>query len=61
MTKVTCRTSTAKQVVSGTYTVNCTVTYSDGSVWNGIASVLTVSGDIDWEPTSMVTAGNSGD
>ena len=50
-----------KRVVSGTYTVNCTVTYSDGSVWNGIASVLTVSGDIDWEPTSMVTAGNSGD
>jgi len=61
MTKVTCRTSTVNQVVSGTYTVNCTVTYSDGSVWNGIASVLTVSGDIDWEPTSMVTAGNSGD
>ena len=61
MTKVTCRASTVKQVVSGTYTVDCAVTYSDGSVWDGIASVLTGSGDIDWEPTSMVSAGNSGD
>jgi hypothetical protein len=61
VTKVTCRTSTVKQVVSGTYTVDCAVTYSDGSVWDGIASVLTGSGDIDWEPTSMVSAGNSGD
>ena len=50
-----------KQVVSGTYTVDCAVTYSDGSVWDGIASVLTGSGDIDWEPTSVVSAGNSGD
>ena len=61
MTKVTCQASTAKEVVSGTYTVDCAVTYSDGSVWDGIASVLTGSGDIDWEPTSMVSAGNSGD
>lgn len=61
MTKVACRASTVKQVVSGTYTVDCTVTYSDGSVWDGIASVLTGSGDIDWEPTSMISAGNSGD
>ena len=60
MTKVTCRASTVKQVVSGTYTAGCTVTYSDGSVWDGIASVLTGSGNIDWEPTSMVSAGNSG-
>jgi hypothetical protein len=28
---------------------------------DGIASVLTGSGDIDWEPTSMVSPGNSGD
>jgi hypothetical protein len=61
MTKVSCQASTVKQVVSGTYTVDCTVTYSDRSVWDGIASVLTGSGDIDWEPTSMVSAGNSGD
>ena len=31
-TKVACRASTVKQVASGTYTVDCTVTYSDGSV-----------------------------
>jgi len=60
MTNVVCSPSTVSQVVSGTYTVNCTVTYSDGSKWAGIASVLTASGNIDWEPTSMISAGSGG-
>jgi hypothetical protein len=58
MTKVTCKASTVRQVVSGTYTVHCTITYSDGSVWGGIASVLTGKGDVDWEPTKMVSEGS---
>jgi hypothetical protein len=58
MTKVTCTASTVKQVVSGTYTVHCTVTYSDGMVARGIASVLTAgSGQVDWEPTDIISGG----
>ena len=60
MTKVTCKKSTAKQVVTGTYTVHCTITYSDGMVACGIASVLTGKGEVDWEPTTIVSEG-SGD
>jgi hypothetical protein len=44
-----------KQVVSGTYTVHCTVTHPDGSKWAGIASVLTGNDEVDWEPTSDVS------
>jgi len=58
ITGVTCTPSTVRQVVSGTWTVHCTATYSDGSKWAGIASILTGKGDVDWEPTSMVSAGS---
>ena len=58
MTKVTCKASTVKQVVSGTYTVHCTATYSDGTVARGIASVLTGKGDVDWEPTDIINDGS---
>src|SRR5262249_23504810 len=57
MTGVTCKQSTVKQVVPGTYTVHCTITYSDGAVWRGIASVLTKSGGVEWEPTSASSGG----
>jgi hypothetical protein len=57
MTKVTCKQSTVRQVVPGTYTVHCTVSYSDGAKWRGIASVLTAKGDVEWEPTSVVSYG----
>jgi hypothetical protein len=60
MTMITYQSSTAKEVVSGTYMVECTATYSDDSVWNGIASVLTSDGNIEWQATSMVNAGSSG-
>jgi hypothetical protein len=60
MTKITCKKSTVKQVVTGTYTVHCTATYSDGGVWRGIASVLIAKGDVEWEATSAVSYG-SGD
>jgi len=55
MTKVTCQPSTVKQVVPGTYTVHCTVTYADGATWAGAASVLTGNSEVDWEPTSDVS------
>jgi hypothetical protein len=58
MTKVSCKDSTVKQVVTGTYTVHCTVSYSDGTVADGIASVLTGSGNVDWEPTSIISDGS---
>ena len=58
MTGVACNASTVRQVVSGTWTVHCTVTYSDGAKWAGLASILTGSGDVEWEPTSMVSAGS---
>jgi hypothetical protein len=58
MTKVTCKASTVKQVVSGTYTVHCTATYSDGMVADGIASILTAgTGSVDWEPTDIISDG----
>ncbi len=61
MTKVACTASTVRQVVSGTYTVHCTVTYSDGMVARGIASVLTAgSGQVDWEPTDIINDGSGG-
>jgi len=61
MTKVTCRKPTVKQVTPGTYTVHCTVTYSDGMVARGIASVLTAGqGEVDWEPTTIVDYGSGG-
>jgi hypothetical protein len=61
MTKVACTASTVQQVVSGTYTVHCTVTYSDGMVARGIASVLTAgSGQVDWEPTDIINDGSDG-
>jgi hypothetical protein len=60
MTKVTCSKSTVRQVVAGTYTVHCTATYSDGTVARGIASVLTGTGAVDWEVTTIITEG-SGD
>ena len=56
--KVTCKKSTVKQVVSGTYTVHCTMTYSDGTVARGIASVLTGKGEVDWEPTDIISDGS---
>lgn len=58
MTRVACKKSTVKQVVDGTYTVHCTITYSDGLVARGIASVLTGTGEVDWEPTTIISEGS---
>jgi hypothetical protein len=58
MTRVACKKSTVRPVVSGTYTVHCTVSYSDGMVARGIASVLTGKGDVEWEPTDIISGGS---
>jgi hypothetical protein len=55
MTKVACKSSTVTQVVPGTYTVHCTVAYSDGAEWRGIASVLTFKEEVDWAPTAAIS------
>jgi hypothetical protein len=59
MTKVACKSSTVTQVVPGTYTVHCTATYSDGTEWRGIASVLTSKEEVAWEPTTTISYGSS--
>jgi hypothetical protein len=57
-TAVTCKTATVKRVVAQTYTVHCTMDYSDGAVWDGIASVLISQDKVAWEPTAMVSSGS---
>jgi len=60
MTKVACYKSTAKEVVSGEYTVHCEATYSDDSVWDGIATVQVSKGNVLWEPTQAISYGDGG-
>jgi hypothetical protein len=50
MTKVTCYESTVKANPGDTYTVSCNVSYSDGEVWSGYATVLEASQQVSWEP-----------
>ena len=40
--------------------MHCKITYSDGSIWDGIATVEPAKGDVLWEPTEAVSYG-SGD
>jgi hypothetical protein len=51
ITGLSCDQSTVKNPSSGVYTVSCTATYSDGSRWGGIASVLISQNKATWEPT----------
>ena len=60
LTKLSCRKSTVKQPTPGVYTVRCTATYSDGSVYAGIASVLISQGKVTWEATSAIDYGSGG-
>jgi hypothetical protein len=55
MTKMTCVKSTVKQPTPGVYTVRCTATYSDGTVYTGIASLLTATSRVTWEPTGEIS------
>ena len=57
LTKMKCRKATVRQPTPGVYTVHCTATYSDGSVWTGIASVLTSQGRVAWQATGEISGG----
>ena len=50
MTKVVCHKSTVMANPGDTYTVSSDVTYSDGEVWSGYATLLAASEQISWEP-----------
>lgn len=58
LTKMTCKQSTVKQPTPGVYTVHCTSTYSDGSVYAGVASVLILQDKVAWEPTETISYGD---
>ena len=55
MTALTCYPTSVKNPDPGIYTVSCQATYSDGSVWDGIASVLLNSNQVTWQPTGQVS------
>lgn len=53
ITKMSCNASTVRHAAPGVFTVDCTATYSDGSQWYGITSVLTgshTSWQLSWQP-----------
>jgi hypothetical protein len=54
MTAISCDSSTVKHLAPGIWSVRCTATYSDGQVWDGIATVLLTQGKVTWEPTQQV-------
>ena len=55
MTKMACKKSTVKQPAPGVYTVHCTATYSDGTVYAGIASLLVAKSQVTWEVTGEIS------
>lgn len=56
ITALSCTQSSVKNPDPGVYTASCLATYSDGSQWNGIASVLISQNKVTWEPTEMKKA-----
>jgi len=54
MTALTCYPSTVRNPDPGIYTVSCLATYSDGSQWDGIASVLLSQNQVTWQATEQV-------
>lgn len=60
MTKATCKPSTVKRNAGGTYTVTCTVTYSDGMVARGDANLIPAQNEITFEPTDIINYGSGG-
>ena len=55
ITKAVCYKSTVKANPGDTYTVSCDVTYSDGTVYSGDATLLVAKDQIAWEPTGQVS------
>jgi hypothetical protein len=57
VTAMSCYSSTVKHPAPGVWTVRCVATYSDGSRWGGIASILTSQDKVTWEPTELASGG----
>jgi Protein of unknown function (DUF2510) len=60
MTKATCKPSTVTRNAGGTYTVTCTVNYSDGMVARGDANLIPAQDEITFEPTDIINYGSGG-
>ncbi len=54
MTKAVCKPSTVRPNPGDTWTVTCTVTYSDGSEWRGYANLLPAQGKVTFEPQAII-------
>ena len=55
ITKADCFKSTVKANPGDTYTVSCDIAYTDGTVWNGLVTLLLASNQISWQPESEVS------
>lgn len=55
VTKTVCFKSSVRHNPGDTYTVSCDVTYTDGTVWNGLVTILMDSGQVSWQPESEVS------
>jgi hypothetical protein len=55
ITKATCYQSTVKHNPNNIYTVSCDATYTDGSVWSGLATIQPDSDQFSWQPQSEVS------
>lgn len=55
ITKAVCFKSTVKANPGDTYTVSCNITYTDGTVWNGLVTLLLASNQVSWQPQSEVS------
>lgn len=56
ITKAVCYKSTVKYSAgSDTYTVSCQMTYTDGSVWSGLVTLLMASNQVSWQPQYQVS------
>ncbi len=56
ITKAVCYKSTVTYSAgSDTYTVSCDMTFSDGTVWNGLVTLLMASSQVSWQPQYQVS------
>ena len=51
LTKMKCDSASVKEPSSGTYTENCTATYSDGTVATGTGTVDTSQNEVTFTPS----------
>ena len=51
ITKAVCYKSTVQySSAANTYTVSCDITYTDGSTWHGLVTLLENSDQVSWQP-----------